>query len=83
VTDGEKMIWAAVFGHTYTANVSMFQIDMYSTCAREDQEDEHRIQRATLAAEAATRAVEAARRIRSCDIDNDTAKMMGAVFECD
>ena len=83
MTDGEKMIWSAVFGHTYAAHQTMFRVDMRDGKALDDQRDEHAIQSATLAAEAATRGVEAMRRIRSCDIDHETAVMFSAIVECD
>jgi hypothetical protein len=83
MTDGEKMIWAAVFGHAYNTYVGLFRLDMNSGKTREDQMDEHRQQGATLAVEAATRGVEAARHIQSCDIDLETTVMMGAMFECE
>jgi len=83
MTDGEKMIWAALFGHTYSSHEGLYRFDRTSRHPDDEQRDEHRRQSATLAAEAATRGVEAMRHIRSCDIDHETAVMFSAMVECD
>ena len=83
MTDGEKMIWAALFGHAYSSHEGLYRTDRMSKHSEDDQRNKHRIQSATLAAEAATRGVDAARCIRSSDIDHETAVMFSAMVECD
>jgi hypothetical protein len=83
MTDGEKMIWASLFGHEYAKRMSEFRVAMDSLDTYEAQKNEHRRHSATLAAEAATLGLLAAREIQTEDIGDETQEMMSHIFECD
>jgi hypothetical protein len=79
MTDGEKMIWAAVFGHTYSAHEALFRIDMRGK-NHDIQREDHRTQSAALATEAAARAVVAARGVTREDVDDDAHDLLNEMI---
>lgn len=72
-----------MFSQDYAKRMGDFRVDMQSEDSHTAQENEHRRQSATLAAEAATLGLLAARSIQTEDIDEDTQGMLADIFECE